>query len=293
MAESSLCPTPQKVDLADQQIARPRHLRLDIQARSDAATRDAARLAEDLLDIAGVEAGPGVAGPPLTLRIDAAGLRPQGYRLVVAADGIELVGADEPGLFYGGQTLLQHLAAADAHGRVAACRIEDWPHYRVRELMLDLGRAPHAMRLLKRAVRIMARLKLNSLHLHLNDDQLNGLRYDRLPIGSENRWAIGIDDLRQLVAYARRWHVQVVPEIEAWGHAGSVCYHYPHLVGGPGMWGGFSFAIGEELYDVMEQMLDEVMPVLEPDCFIHWGLDEAIWALSKSVPAARRGEYTL
>ncbi len=299
MIQTELTPCPQQVTPLGAKMAVPRAAHIRLAVSWEAARRDAARLADDLLDVAGVVAtvGEGGNGPegslPVTLRVDGTGLKPEGYRLRIAPDGVEMAGADLTGLYYAGQTFLQALALArDADGRIESVQIVDWPHYRVRELMLDPGRAPFSVPLLRRVVRIMGRLKLNSLHLHLHDDQLNGLRYDRLPLGSENPTAMSIEQLRQLVVYARRHHVAIVPELEAWGHAGSIVYHYPELIGGPGMWGGFSFAIGEELYELMEKMLDEVVAVLEPNCAVHLGLDEAIWAVAKSVPAERRSEYS-
>lgn len=292
MIETKLTPHPYQIKLTGEQMPRPKSARIRLETDDEIAARDAVRLADDLLAIAGVDAGPAAgSGLEIVLRIDPAGHQPEGYRLNIAAEKIELTGADATGLFYAGQTLLQclTLGAPDA---VELCEIRDRPHYKVRELMVDPGRAPFSMPLLRRVVRIMARLKLNSLHLHTNDDQLNGLRYDNLPIGSENPWAITIDQLRQLVVYARKFHVQVVPEIEAWGHAGSIVYHYPELAGGPGMWGGASFGIGEELYQLIEKMLDEVVPVLEADCFVHLGLDEAVWATLPSVPEGRKNDYT-
>jgi hypothetical protein len=308
MIHAPLVPEPQKVESLGGAFALPRSASICVATSIEPAGRDAARLAEDLLTIAGVPTviGSNAGGPAsedayrITLRLHGEGLRPEGYRLTVSPDGAELVGADAAGLFYAGQTLLQLFAMGlgsepgpGAGGRKVECvRIEDWPAYKVRELMLDPGRAPFSVPLLRRTVRIMARLKLNSLHLHLHDDQLNGLRYDRLPLGSENPLAMTIDDLRGLVVYARQWHVAVVPELEAWGHAGSIVYHYPGLVGGPGMWGGFSFGIGEELYELIEKMLDEIVPALEPRCDVHLGLDEAIWATLPSVAKERRGEYS-
>lgn len=292
MIETKLTPHPQEVKLTGGQMPRPKSACIRLETDDETAARDAARLADDLLDIAGIDTHSAAAvGPEIVLRIDPTDQQPEGYRLKIAAGKIELTGADATGLFYAGQTLLQCLTLGTPDA-VELCEISDRPHYKVRELMVDLGRAPFPMPLLKRVVRIMARLKLNSLHLHLNDDQLNGLRYDTLPIGSENPWAISIDQLRQLVVYARKFHVQVVPEIEAWGHAGSVVYHYPELAGGPGMWGGASFGIGEELYQLLEKMLDEVVPVLEEECFVHLGLDEAVWATLPSVPEDKKDDYT-
>lgn len=287
-----LVPGPQQVTRLDQRMARPRAICLVRQVGVDLLWPEIARLAEDLLDIAGVDAAVGAeaVGLPLRMAIDAAGLRPEGYRLSIRDDAISLTGADRPGLFYGTQTLLQVLAFGGES--VEQLDIVDWPALATRELMVDMGRAPFSLDLLKRVVRIMARLKLNSLHLHLYDDHLNGLRFDCLPLGSENPWAITIEQLRQLVAYARRYHVAIVPELEAWGHAGSILHHYPHLYGAPGMWGGYSFGIGEELYALLEQVFDEVVPVLDSPADVHLGLDEAIWATLPSVAEADKHRYS-
>jgi len=98
--------------------------------------------------------------------------------------------------------------------------------------------------------------------------------------------------LKELVRYAREHHVTVMPEIECWGHAGSAIYHYPHLYGGPGMWGGMSFGLGDETYDLMRAIFEELVPVLERKCMIHVGLDEAVWATVKSVPEQNRDKHT-
>ncbi|MHC4917374.1 MAG: hypothetical protein ACYTGB_17995, partial [Planctomycetota bacterium] len=83
-----------------------------------------------------------------------------------------------------------------------------------------------------------------------------------------------------------------LPEFECWGHAQSVIYHYPELYGGPGMWGGMSFGIGEPTFKLFEKVFDELLPALERDCPVHVGLDEARWALLPGVPERHRGKYS-
>jgi len=171
-------------------------------------------------------------------------------------------------------------------------RIEDWPEFRARSFMVDLGRSTFPVAYLERIVRILARLKMNTLHLHLNDDQLCGLRFRRLPLGRENPAAIALGQLAALVGYARRHHVSILPEFECWGHAQAVIYHYPELYGGPGMWGGMSFGIGEPTFALFEKVFDELLPALERECAVHVGLDEAEWHLLPCVPEGERGKYT-
>lgn len=230
-------------------------------------------------------------------RRSAAIAHPEGYALTSGPSGIEVEYATDTGQFYGAQTVYQLLAYAGAGTRFltyseapeeqdAASRryvplvsIEDHPAYPVRSVMVDMGRAPYSMALLKRLVRIMGQLKLNTLHLHLYDDQLCSFRFARLPIGHENPLAIDAADLAELVRYARIRHVSVMPELESWGHVRSIVYHYPELRGGPGMYGGASLAMGEKTYALLEQIYDEIVPCLEDQAAVHVGLDEAVWAV--------------
>jgi hypothetical protein len=286
-----LVPAPKEVKLLDRKTPRPKTARLQLQPGVDPAWPEIARFADDLLNICGLDAAPPAGqGTPIILAIASQGLLPEGYKLSIREAAITLIGADRRGLFYAIQTLLQVLAFSG--DELDLLDIADAPALQARELMLDLARAPFSMPLLKRCIRIMARLKLNTLHLHLFDDQLNSLRFEKLPLGRENPWALSLDQLRQVIAYARSYHIAVVPELEFWGHAGSILHHYPHLYGAPGMWGGYSFGIGEELYPLLEQILDEVVPVLDSPCDVHLGLDEAIWATLPSVKEADKLKYT-
>jgi hypothetical protein len=221
----------------------------------------------------------------------------EGYTLTADEGGITVAARTAAGRFYGAQTVYQLLTqvfhagrflrfdaavsarAAAAQRGVPVLRIEDEPRYAVRSFMADIGRAPFSVPLLQRLVRIMAHLKLNTLHLHLNDDELCGFRFEQLPLGRENPLALTAADLRALVAYARSYHVAVLPEIESWGHVHSFTYHYPHLRGGPGQYGGSSFGIGEATYALLEKIYDEIVPCLEDTAAVHLGLDEAKWAV--------------
>jgi len=222
---------------------------------------------------------------------------PEGYALTSGPSGITVEYGTDTGQFYGAQTVYQLLAYAAAGTRFlafseipeepdAASRryvplvsIEDHPTYAVRSVMADMGRAPYSVALLKRLIRIMGQLKLNMLHLHLYDDQLCSFRFARLPIGHENPLAIDAAGLREIVRYARIRHISVMPELESWGHVQSIVYHYPELRGGPGMYGGASFGMGEKTYALLEQIYDEIVPCLEDEAAVHVGLDEAVGAV--------------
>ena len=202
------------------------------------------------------------------------------------------------GEFYGTQTLYQILAFSywgsnmldisykplekDAGEKkyIPLLSIKDEPRYKIRSFMIDLGRATFPLPYIKRIIRIMAHLKMNTLHLRLYDDELNGFRFRSIPpLGQENPFAIDSDDLKDIVKYARSFHITVMPEMESWGHVGSILYHFPDLFGATGMYGGSSFGIGVKTYQLLKKMYEEIIPCLEDDATIHVGLDEANWAV--------------
>lgn len=213
----------------------------------------------------------------IDLAIEELGLSPEGYTLETTTSGARLTGQTEAGLFYCVQTFLQLVGFTG--GNIPEVTIRDWPSFGLRGVMLDMGRGVYRKPLIERCIRIMARLKLNFLHLHLYDDEVMGVRFRNLELGKENPEAIPIEDLAEIVRYARRHHITVCPEIESWGHVNSVVYHYPECYGGPGMWGGSSFGIGEATLRLLERMYEEVVPQLEDNCYVHLGLDEAIWTV--------------
>jgi len=299
MIQPAFMPRPRNLSSTDQRVPFPSLIGvtgLDPSAPADQRTR------ETLENI--------VAGlPGVELRFDAEaeyGIRfvaetamteAEGYRLVSDASGLTVMARTAAGRFYAAQTIYQLLAHAyhgDSFRRfehavspaaVAAARsvpgltIEDAPRYAVRGFMADLGRSTWSMPLLRRLVRIMAHLKMNLLHLHLMDDELCGFRCAQLPLGRENPGALDAAALRELIAYARSYHIAVMPEIESWGHVNSVTYHYPELRGAAGQFGGSSFAIGEPTYALLEKIYDEIVPCLEDEASVHLGLDEALWAV--------------
>ena len=283
---SFLVPYPQQLRETGQAFPRPTAVRI-VARKADAVT--VRRLEQDLKQLAGLRVSIG-APYAIRLQIRPKGLKPEGYRLEVGPRKAVVTGADATGLYYGTQTLVQ-LAALGPRRMWPALAVEDWSHFPWRSYMADMGRSVYPLPLLKRLVRILARLKMNVLHLHLCDDQLNSLRYRTLPLGKENPEAITMSELAALVRYARSYHVTILPEIECWGHANSFVHHYPQLDGGPGMYGGASFAIGPELYELLERVFDELVGTLEKNCHVHVGLDEAIWTLLPSVPEAERAGY--
>ncbi|MCT2591278.1 beta-N-acetylhexosaminidase [Streptomyces sp. N2-109] len=212
------------------------------------------------LEPAGSGAGP---GGLVRLRTEAdvtAELGPEGYRLDVTPDGVQISGGGTAGVFWGAQTLRQLLGPhafrrsrtdPGRAWRVAAQHIEDAPRFGWRGLMLDVSRHFLPKDGVLRYLDLLAAHKLNVLHFHLTDDQGWRIEIERYPeLTGTGAWRPRTkrghraselwderphggyytqDDIREIVAYAAERHITVVPEIEMPGHSQAAIAAYPEL----------------------------------------------------------------
>jgi hexosaminidase len=169
---------------------------------------------------------------------------PEGYRLRADGERVEIDAPTEAGLFYGAQTLVQLLHPTPGAGwRVPAIEIQDAPRFAHRGLMLDVARHFFGVETVCALIDRAAALKLNTLHLHLTDDQGWRLHIDAWPrltevaaSGSANGDPGGYfthEDYSEIVAHAAARHMSVVPEIDMPGHTHTVGVAYPQLAAAP------------------------------------------------------------
>jgi hexosaminidase len=185
----------------------------------------------------------------------------EGYQLKVSSAGVQVNANTAAGLFYGMQTLLQLLPEAiesttptSANWQIPAVEITDYPRFGWRGIMLDVSRHFFTKEEVKRYIDQMVRLKLNTLHWHLTDD--NGWRIEikSLPKLTEiGAWRVQRygnfntrkdpqpnepatyggyythDDIREIVRYAQARNVTIIPEIDVPGHSMAALAAYPEL----------------------------------------------------------------
>lgn len=225
---------------------------------------------EDFTSVTGIAAG---GGYPIRF-IEDDSLDTDAYTLTLEPESCVITGGDA-GRFYAFQTLLQIVVFGRSSWQ--AMQIFDRPAVAKRGFMADMGRSVWTLPMLKNLVRILARLKMNQLHLHLYDDELCGIRFAGHNFGSDNPYALSVAELAELVDFAASSHVEIVPELEAWAHVGALVWHRPELRGGDGVYNGSSFLFCNETFELMRDLVGQIADVMPDGSTIHFGLDEANW----------------
>ena len=231
------------------------------------------------------------------------------YELSIRTDEIIINASSPNGVFYGIQTLLQLLDS----GKRAANKIEiqkvsirDIPRFQWRGMHLDVGRHFFDVTFVKRYIDYLAMHKMNVFHWHLTEDQGWRVEIDAYPKLTEisayrdeslighysdkpHQWDgnkyggyYTKEEMSDVVAYAQKQYITVVPEIEMPGHTRAVLAAYPELscTGGPHtvakLWGVHKevFCAGKEsTFEFLETVLTEVAEIF-PSPYIHIGGDE-------------------
>ena len=316
----ALIPLPQKMDCREGAFK----LQPKTPIRTDVAVRETGDyLAERLGKATGYSLKVATSTKPQPVKgsilLTTKGAKPElgaeGYELTVTPDSVVVRAGKSAGLFYGVQTLLQLLppeafAAKPVAGvdwKIPCVQIEDQPRFKWRGLLLDVARHFFTKDEVKQLLDLMALQKINTLQMHLTDDQgwrIEIKKYPRLTeIGAWRKDAgFGLDpkasttygpdgryggyytqdDIREIVAYARGRHITVVPEIEMPGHASAALSAFPELScnGGPytpnaqgGVFAGVYCAGKEETFEFLQNVLVEVRQLF-PGAYIHIGGDE-------------------
>ncbi len=235
----------------------------------------------------------------------------EAYNLKISSKKIEVQSKTGKGAFYALQTLLQLMPASSfaenatsAEIQIPNCSIEDAPRFAYRSLMLDAGRHFFSVDDVKHFIDLMAMYKLNNMHWHLTEDQGWRIEIKKYPLltkissirkestvghyrdnkfdGKPYGGFYTQDQVKDIVAYASKKYINIIPEIEMPGHSQAVLAAYPQFGGNPDKiyevrtkWGVSEDVLfpREETFKFLEDVLTEVMDLF-PGQYIHIGGDE-------------------
>jgi hexosaminidase len=173
----------------------------------------------------------------------------EGYKLTITDEKITLSANQPAGLFHGAQTLRQLLPPSiesssrqSGPWKIATGEIRDLPTYAWRGTMLDVARHFFSVEDVKRYIDLASTYKLNIMHLHLSDDQGWRIEIKSWPnltsIGGQTQVGGGKggfytqEQYKDIVAYAAKHYMTIVPEIDLPGHINSALASYGDLNGG-------------------------------------------------------------
>src|SRR5690242_404125 len=204
-----------------------------------------------------------------SLSIDSA-MHDEGYVIVPDGNRLVVIGATSAGVFYGAQTIKQLVVGDGDQAKLYRATIRDWPAMRYRGFHDDLSRGPvPTLDFQKKQIRTFAAYKLNVYSPYYE----HTLTYRSYPLVAPPGGAMTHDEVRELVAYAKRYHIDVIPEQEAFGHLHHMLKYeiYSPLAETPH---GHVLAPGQPgSMQIIRDMFAEI-DSLFPSRFMHLGADE-------------------
>lgn len=227
-------------------------------------------------DLAALMDGGKSVGKPVKLLLTLDGTdpkRPEGYSVDIS-DKITISGTTPAAVFLGSRSVLQLLRQSSVLPKGV---ITDWPDYKGRMLMLDVGRKPYPISALKDFLRMMAWYKMNELHLHLSDEAFGGT-YAAFRVESKIFPGLASKDvfytaadIRDLQDFAKARGITITPEIDMPGHARCFTNYWPDITLKD--YPNYMDVTNPKTIEVMEKLLDEMIPLFDAPDF-HIGTDE-------------------
>ena len=230
------------------------------------------------------------------------------YILRINSDQITIEASTDTGAIYGFQSLNQLMNLNHKNGVIKLQNqvIKDSPRFKYRGMHLDVGRHMYSVEFIKKYIDGLSMLKFNNFHWHLTEDQGWRIEIEKYPelnnVGSyrdstlighytDKPWQFDKtryggfytkEEIKEVVGYAEKRGINVIPEIEMPGHSQAAISAYPEFgctgenVGVAPLWGVFKdiYCSKNETFDFLEEIIDEVVELF-PGKYIHIGGDEA------------------
>ena len=214
----------------------------------------------------------------IVTRIEGAKFQEEAYHLSITRKGILLEATTPKGMYWGRQTLEQLKYTKNKKTWVPQCDITDWPAFRIRGFMHDVGRSYIPLEELKREIRLLSRYKINVFHWHLTENQawrLESKRYPQLNAPENMEREKGkfytLDEARQLVEFCKQHQVLLIPEIDMPGHSAAFERTFK------------TDMQSEKGTQILKDIIDEVCATFDVP-YLHIGTDEVQFTNPQFVP---------
>ncbi len=201
------------------------------------------------------------------------------YYELTSLDGkLHVKAKDSRGVINAMATISQMVSSENGEYSLLNAEISDYPDKPFRAFMVDTGRKYIPMDEFRAQILMMAKAKMNKLHIHISDGQGVPVEFESYPelrFVGQGKKKYTKDEIRELVAYAALFGIDVIPEIDVPGHAFEIVNAYPALrCVSKKRTSGWCFCIStEDSYTFIEKLLAEIAELF-PYEYIHIGTDE-------------------
>ena len=202
----------------------------------------------------------------------------EAYRLSITKKRIIVEAVTERGVYWAMQTLRQLAEKRNSKTHIQGAEIIDWPAFRVRGFMQDVGRSYISLDELKREIAALAKFKINVFHWHLTENQSWRLESKIFPMlnDSANTTRMPgkyytLEEAKELVAFCKAHHMTLIPEIDMPGHSAAFIRTFRHDMQSP------------EGMKILKLLMDEVCETFDVP-YLHIGTDEVQFTNPRFVP---------
>ena len=211
-------------------------------------------------------------------QIEGAKFQEEAYHLTVTGKKIILEATTPKGMYWGRQTLEQLKYTKNKKTYLPQCEITDWPAFRIRGFMHDVGRSYIPVEELKREISLLSRYKINVFHWHLTENQAWRLECRKYPqlnapenMEREKGKFYTLEEARQLVEFCKQHQVLLIPEIDMPGHSAAFERTFK------------TDMQSEKGTQILKDIIDEVCETFDVP-YLHIGTDEVQFTNPDFVP---------
>ena len=202
----------------------------------------------------------------------------EAYTLSVSTKQIRVQATAPQGVYWAIQTLRQLAMHQGKRFATRSCEITDWPAFRIRGFMQDVGRSYISMDELKREIAMLARYKINVFHWHLTENQSWRMESKIFPMLNDSVNTTRMQgkyytqaEARELVAFCKKHQVLLIPEFDMPGHSAAFQRTFRHDMQ------------SKEGMKILKLLVEEVCEVFDVP-YLHIGTDEVGFTNPQFVP---------
>lgn len=197
----------------------------------------------------------------------------ESYKIKVTKTNITVTAVSSAGLYYAVQTLQQMIEGFGANAKIPEVEIEDWPSLAYRGFMMDMSHMQFLkIEEIKKQIDFLARWKTNQYYFYSEAS----IEFDGYPLLMANA-RFTKAQVKEIIEYAKLRHIDVVPNMELYGHLHDLfkLEHYSDL--SVTKYGGEFKPKDPRVKEILQDWIKQISELF-PSPFFHIGFDET-WVI--------------